>query len=588
MLFMLWDTTFFDPKWDLETGRSTINFDISAYYMYLPAFFIYNDAKELKWKDYMMKKYRPTNTFHQAFKHESGNWVMKHTIGQAIMYSPFFAMAHLYASASPKYESDGFSTPYQFAIFYGSLMVAFLGLFMMRKVLLQFFDEWVTTILLFCLIFGSNWYEYSTFTGAMSHNYLFGIYATLIWVTIHFYKSPTKKKAVFIGLLCGMAALTRPTELLSVIIPLLWVNDLNGKTYWNYKIDFFSKHFSKILLAVVACICVGAIQPIYWKYATGDWIVYSYQDQGFNFIRPYIHGFNFSFKTGWLVYSPIMWFALAGFIWLFRKNRNLFWVCFAFFIPFWYVAFSWKIWDYGGCIGQRTMVQAYPILLFPMGYFLQWIVSQKRWLHILFAAVVLFFSYYNWWLSHSNGIFKAGHMTEAYFWKTILTYEENQNDLKLLDATEEFIGERANVKEIYFNDFENEEGGVFSHSHSISGKISAELKGANAEIEPIEVNLKDHKSDWLRVTADFEIDKQQRLWWKHAQLKIRLYEGSYVKREQKLRLHRFLVSKSPRDIFLDIRCDDFNPKKVEVLISNMQNEHTIWVDNLKIETFDEK
>ena len=588
MLCMLWDTTCYDPKWDLSTGRSTINFDVSGYYWYLPSIFIYHDITELKWKDDIMKKYRPANTFHQAFKHESGNYVMKYSAGMAIMYSPFFALAHGYASASPAYEADGFSTPYQFAIFFGSLFIAFIGLFIIRNVLIQFFDEWTTTILLFCLVFGTNWYEYSTFTGAMTHNYLFVIYSLLIWFSIQFYKNPSSRISIIIGLLTGMAALTRPTEILSVIIPLFWYGDLKGQNYFLYKMEFFIKHFSKFMLASVICLAVGSIQLFYWKYATGDWVVYSYGDQGFNFIAPYFHAFNFSWKTGWLLYTPMMWFALVGFIFLFKKNRNLFLVCFAFFIPFWYVAFSWEIWSYGNCIGQRTMVQAYPILLFPLGYFINWIRTQKQWVHLLFGAVVIFFSYYNIWLSHSGGIFKAGHMTEAYFWKIILTNTPVESDLKLLDATEEFVGERKNIKEIYFNDFEKERGELFQFRDPIEGKSSFVLKGSGASLEPIFFNLKNIESEWIRVSADFITDRNQHIWWKMAQMKVRLYQGEYIVYEQRIRLNRFLKDNKPRRLFLDIRRTNVKNNKVSVIIENMKNENYLWIDNLKIESFDEK
>lgn len=586
MLVMLWDTTLNNPKWDLESGRSTINFDVSAYYMYLPAIFIHQDIKALKWKDEMMEEYKPTNTFHQAFKHSSGNYVMKHTIGQAILYSPFFALGHLYALASPRHKADGFSIPYQFAIFYGSLLVAFFGLWMMRKVLLLFFSEWVTAILLFSLVFGTNWYPYSTSSGAMTHNYLFGIYATLIWATAQFYREPTYRRSIVIGLLCGLATLVRPTELLSVLIPLLYAGSLKGKSYLSYKLDFFSRHLAKVFLAMFVCFCTVAIQTIYWKYATGDWIVYSYGGQGFSFLSPHFLPFNFSYKTGWLVYTPIIWFALIGFIVLFLKNTKLFIVCFSFFMVFWYLAFSWDVWDYGGTVSQRAMVQSYPILLLPLGYFVQFILSHKKWVQAVIGMVLLLFSYYNWWQSHSNGVLKVGQMTKAYFWKTVISFEENEDDLKLLDATEEFDGSRKNIREIYFDDFE-EESNSSQTGHSISGRCSAELIGKDAKFGPLEVDLENYNSDWIRVSADFESSKHQRLVWKHTQLQVELYEGKQIARRQKIRVSRFLFSKFPKNLFLDVRCDDFKADKVVVRVSNLSNDCTIWVDNLRIETFDE-
>ena len=103
-----------------------------GFYLYLPATFIYKDLKQLKFKDEILKKYRPTGSFYQAFQHTNGNFVMKYPIGLAILFSPFFALASLIAWLSG-YPIDGFSFPYQLAISWGGLFMAFLGLWMSRK-----------------------------------------------------------------------------------------------------------------------------------------------------------------------------------------------------------------------------------------------------------------------------------------------------------------------------------------------------------------------------------------------------------------------------------------------------------------------
>lgn len=591
MLFMFLGMTFYYPKWDLKTGKSTINYDVSGYYWYLPAFFIYEDAKELKWMDGVFKKYRPTPDLQQAFKHESGNYVMKYSIGQSVMYSPFFAASHLYAKNSEKYPADGFSTPYQFGIFYGSLLVGFFGLFMMRKVLLNFFSDRTTALALLALVFGSNWLEYASFTGGMTHNYLFTIYAILIWFCIKFYKNPTFSKSIIIGGLVGLAALTRPTEILAALIPLLWVGELNGKTFWNYKIDFFKKHLPKLLAAIVTCLAIGSIQLIYWKYASGDWLVYSYEDQGFNFLGPYVAPFMWSYKSGWLLYSPIMIFSLIGFYHFYKNNRKLFIACFAFFVPFLWVAFSWKIWWYGGCIGQRTMVQSYPVLLFPMAYFIDWIFTKKAIIRAAVAALALVFCTYNIWLTHHahvGGLYKAGFMTKAYFWKTLFKNEQIESDLKLLDTTEEFLGTPQNLKEVYSNNFEKDSSTYVTSEQPIEGIRSVFLDGEGIVTPVFFADVKEKKSDWVRLSADFRCDISEWNWWKMTVMKIRLYKGDYVVKERFIRINRFLKNNEERNLFLDLRTDDLKPSRVGIIFDNMWNVNKTWIDNVKIETFDEE
>ena len=370
---------FYYPKWEQKGTEATISWDVSGYYMYLPAIFIYNDIKGCAFADEILKKYHPTPDFHQAFIHKkSNNYVMKYSIGQAIQYSPFFFIAHLWASNSSIYPADGFSFPYQFMISMGSLIIAFIGLYYLRKYLLLYFKETTVSLSLLGIVLGSNYLNYAAIDGAMTHNPLFTIYAVLIYVSILFYKNPTYFKGILIGLLVGMAALIRPTEILSFIIPVFWgMNFLSKKSILD-RVEVFKNHFLKLIIAVVSCILVGSIQLFYWKYVSGDWIVYSYQDQGFSWLKPHIIEGVFSYRSGWLTYSPLMVFSLIGFYWLFKNKKNIFYIAFSFSALFIYIAFAWDIWWYGGSLGQRTMIQAYPILAFPLSSFFNQFTKFKK------------------------------------------------------------------------------------------------------------------------------------------------------------------------------------------------------------------
>jgi len=114
------------PKWEKPQTEATLSWDVMGYYLYLPAAIIYKDLKKLSFKDQIIKDYHPTTGFYQAFLHESGNYVMKYPIGLAILYLPFFLIAHLLAIIGG-YPTDGFSLPYQMGISWGSIFMACLG-----------------------------------------------------------------------------------------------------------------------------------------------------------------------------------------------------------------------------------------------------------------------------------------------------------------------------------------------------------------------------------------------------------------------------------------------------------------------------
>ncbi len=240
---------FYFPKWKKAETEAVISWDVSGYYMYLPGVIIYKDIKELKWWAAIDSKYHPGAGMGQAFQHPSGNWVMKYPIGQALQFLPWFAVAHLIAEPLG-YPPDGYSKPYQVAISWGSLLVALLGLWFLRRVLKIYFSDPVVAAVLICLVFGSNYLEYAGITGAMTHNWLFTLYTILIFTTIQFYRRPTLGRAALIGLLVGWATITRPTEIIAAIIPLFW--GINSWTSLKERLAFIGGQKSALPVFVLA------------------------------------------------------------------------------------------------------------------------------------------------------------------------------------------------------------------------------------------------------------------------------------------------------------------------------------------------
>jgi hypothetical protein len=95
VVIILLTNFFYYPKWSKSGSEATLSFDVSGYYFYLPAHFIYKDIKGCSFKGEILSKYGPTPNFQQAFLHEkSGNYVMKYSIGQAVVF-PLFSLSHM-------------------------------------------------------------------------------------------------------------------------------------------------------------------------------------------------------------------------------------------------------------------------------------------------------------------------------------------------------------------------------------------------------------------------------------------------------------------------------------------------------------
>jgi len=582
-------TVFYYPKWNKHASEATLSWDVSGYYMYLPALFIYDDITQLEFLPGIIEEYQPTSHNQQAFRYHNGNFVMKYSSGQAVMYLPFFGLAHLYASLDSTYPADGFSYPYQVAIGLGSLLIAFLGLWFLRKILLLYFSEAITAWTLIILVGTTNYLEYAGITGAMTHNWLFTLYTLLIWLTIHFYKNPSLLRATGIGALIGLAALTRPTEIISCLIPILW--GITHPRELKDRVGFFFSNIPYLASAVISCILIGSVQLIYWKLVAGDIIVYSYEEEGFSWLSPHITNGLFSYKAGWLMYSPSMIFALIGIPFLIRKKIGLFWTVLVYVLIHLYITLAWDIWWYGGSLGQRSMIQTYPMLAFAMAAFFEWVSDKKVWKYVV-AFLCTVFAYYNIWLviqAHDGGLLHVSQMTRSYFWEVVGRYGDFPLETqKYLDTNEKFRGsERQEVIPILMEDFDAfpPDSTIINPEDSTDRWLlmNAELQHSPKVV--VERSQIPPSATWMRVNANYYAPQKEWNMWAMTQLIITFVDGDQVRKSKKIRLHRMLYDKSWKAIFMDTRVPQEPFTHVEIYYWNAQSQLALYVDDMEVEAF---
>ena len=492
-----------------------LNWDIFGYYLYLPAYFIYHDLgiKDMGFINHIFATYDPSGSFYQAFAVPGHNWVMKYPMGIAILYSPFYFIGHLYAKLSG-YPVDGFSMPYQASIALGGLIYTIIGLIYFRKILLRFFTDKYTALLLGCIVLGTNYLELTYFSGAMPHNYLFMIYALVIWLTIKWHDDPKVKYIIPLGLIIGLAGLIRPTEIICCLIPLFWTVD--GKDAFIKKWKFIKKYKLQILLMMLCILIMASFQMIYWKIYTGKFIYWSYGDEGFEFLNPYLLKVLFSYKKGWLVYTPIMTLAIIGFWFMYKKKKNLFYPFFIYFIINLWIVSSWDCWWYGGSFSQRSLMHSYVVMALPLGFWFIGISSFKKiYKYPLFtiSIILVLFNLFQTW-QYGHYIIDPMRMTKKYYWKCFLKTRVSDEDKKYMavdrSATaEEKIDNIADYYKIILQEdsFEVKESGKETHycdTISHSGKLSFVLDSTN-EFSPSfsekYSNITNKEFMWFRVSV---------------------------------------------------------------------------------------
>ena len=167
-----------------------------------------------------------------------------------------------------------------------------------------------------------------------------------------------------------------------------------------------------------------SIQLIIYKVQCGDFFVYSYQGEGFNFTDPQIFNFLFSYQKGLFVYTPIFLLPLLGLYTLFKLSRYHF---FAFVVPMSiviYVLSSWWCWFYGGSFSSRVMVVEFiPLFALLLGIALQHFKKPYRntllasMLVVLFVCQIQIFQYRYYEIHWA-------HMNKEKYWKVFLRVDK--------------------------------------------------------------------------------------------------------------------------------------------------------------------
>ncbi len=429
----------YNPRQRHDYYANELGYDIYGYYIYLPLTFIYHDIALKHFDDYkknVYDKFKPAPTFYQVFRIENGNFAMNYTCGFAILYSPFFFIADVWAHHSSQYLPDGHSFPYHVCIGLGTFLFFVLpGAFILRKVLLRFFSDGIAALTLLLICLGTNYYCESGIGYMGPHGMLFTGYALLVLLTIKWHGQPKRKTAAWIGFLLGIMVLSRPSEILALLIPLLW--NVWDKESLRAKWLLVKSRLGDIGVLALCGFIVFIPQFIYWKIVTGSFIFYSYRGtEGFDLLTPHFIKCLFYFKKSWFVYTPLIIFPVVASFFMYRYNKKIKWGVGLFLLLNFYLLSSWAAWWNGGSFGMRYYVESYAVMAIPFGYLLQAISRLKIIYKFLIGMVMTALSVLNlfqiW--QFMVAIIPGDRMTFAYYKAIFLKVHPNPDDARLMEV----------------------------------------------------------------------------------------------------------------------------------------------------------
>ncbi|MDN5349889.1 MAG: hypothetical protein PWQ54_1285 [Bacteroidales bacterium] len=386
--------------------------DVINYYAYLPASFVYGDVT-LDFVNNNKKEFE--EIFWPVITAIDKN-AIRVTMGMSVMYAPAFLIAHTLVQMTGG-EADGFSWPYRLVLIVIGWVYLFFALLMLRKVLLRFYSRVVTGFVILIVVLGTNLFHYTTVEPTMSHAYSFFLFAAFLMLTIKWHETKSFKTAILIGLVSGMIALVRPTNVLLGLVFIFW-----GVDSWRgliKKFNLLKSNLISVILILGFALIVWIPQLIYWKTVSGSWFFVGYGNEAaFYFANPQIINNLFSYRKGWLVYTPLMVFAFVGITVLWKQKRGIAVPIVIYTLFNVYLVSSWWSWWYGGGFGMRAYVETYAIYALGFAAFVDWVLKSKLLVKIpilLLVFALVGFSYFQTRQYYWGAIHYVGMTKEAYW-----------------------------------------------------------------------------------------------------------------------------------------------------------------------------
>lgn len=371
--------------------RSQIFADRAGYYVYLPATIIYQFDPQL-FPEGVDKK--TGDGFH--LNTENNTVQTKYTYGVALFQLPFFLTAH--ALAGPLgFKANGFSLIYHWAVDLSAIFYFLAGLLFLYQLLRQLFLKKTVILTLFFLIMSTNLFYYAFIETGMSHVYSFFLFSVVLYLMYNW--KIFNNKPILLGVLLGflflMILIIRPSNLV-FIIAVLFINKDYLKRFRLMLNPYFISSF------VIIAVLFFLPQLIYWKYATGSFISYSYGSESFsNWNTPKILEVLFAPKNGHMLYNPVLLIIFAGIALMIKKHMTNAYLMLTVSIMVVYITASWWLYSFGCGYGNRNMVEYYSLLSIPLASLIEE-HKNKFYSYLLFGALIIF-SLYNLKMIYSYG-----------------------------------------------------------------------------------------------------------------------------------------------------------------------------------------
>ncbi len=280
---------------------------------------------------------------------ETGLVANKYWIGwplvNAIVYVPTALLVTAFDSAE---TITGFEPVFLITLWGFQILLGFFSLRFSWDLISRYTSREAALLGLLLTWLASPLIYYQTARVSLVHNQVFFLVVTITLLTFRIVDRRAGTGTwLLIGLLSGLAVVTRPTTVVYLLFPIVvMVMDLGStdRRLW----------IKRTVLAVAIGSLPLLVQVAAWKVVFGHFVVYSYAGEAFTFGSPKILAVLFSDYHGWLNWHPFLMigFTFFGINALRARDLRVTWVISSLLI-IWVNASWWCYW-FGSSFGNRS------------------------------------------------------------------------------------------------------------------------------------------------------------------------------------------------------------------------------------------
>lgn len=356
-LLFVWKT--FEVRQTYKRGNKILNEDALGYHILLPALLRYQDPS---YQFLISEGISSKESFPPAFVNQVDDsiWVCKYFSGVAILQTPFYLLASVFADANEPILGQTYQDGILISVIFYVLLAC---LILYRRFLALGMSDLSGFLLIIFVLFGTNLYAYTTYDPAYSHSYSF-FAVTLFIESLLLIKKQGKRIYVVLSLLAlGLIVVIRPLNgILVFLIPIVF--------NWKDIHAHFLGTFSKTLINMLALAFFPLVQSAAWYWQTGQWVIYSYGEETLHLNAPRMLDFLFSYDCGWVIYTPSAFLlAVSGITLVIRYRKYKLAIGSALFaLTLIYLLSSWYYLHYGCTAGCRPITEYYGLMALLFAY----------------------------------------------------------------------------------------------------------------------------------------------------------------------------------------------------------------------------